>query len=392
MKKAKAYLAFDHSHPNRDGRIPVVIRVYSPAHKRNRDYVTGEMADPDEVDAYEFGSLSTSALNEAKKVIDRMYANDVPFDWQVFEGQFLQRSSGTTINRVLRDKIASLRMANKSTTSHRDLERELERFRGENIPLTSINRTFIRKFIEMLSQSNSENSIRMYLRTLRARLNDAKRDGLLHKTFEDPMEGMDLKSKPSFKRHLTREELELLVSYSDEIPRSRSRDSQHMFHLSYLCRGMNPVDMFMLKWSDVHTDAISYFRTKTKGIFKIKITPKIREILNYFKEKYPDSTYILPVFWEDMDMSKENVERVTKNMCRTIAKNMRRIAKIVGVPHEEEINAYTARHTFAAHYLMYDKTPSIYKLMQYMGHSSEQATRFYIASLRIDLSEELEWM
>ena len=392
MKKASSSLKLDHAHPRKDGSIPVVVRVYSPAHKRNRDYATGQIVHPDDVEDPEFTTSSLGHLNRSRRVIDRLYANEIPFDWEVFEKQFLNRSTAATVNQLLRDKIADLTARNKSTTTHKDLLRWLESFRGENIPLTSLNQSFIKKFTSHLSPTNNQNSINIYLRTLRARINDAKRDGLLHRDFENPIISNSVRPSTAFKRHLTREELALLVEWDGKIHRSRSRESQYMFHLSYLCRGMNPVDMFSLEWPHVGAGYISYHRTKTGDMFKIKITPKIQDILNYFREKYPGSKYILPVLHEGMDMKKKNIERITKNRCRVIANNMRKIAKIVGVPHENEINAYTARHTFAAHYLLYDKQPSIYRLMKFLGHSSEQATRFYIASLRIDLSDELDWM
>lgn len=370
-----------------NGKHSVVIRVYSKVLKKNKDYSTGESV----TDTGQFTSTSLKLLERANDVILKLNVNNVPFTFEMFESHFLDRVLGQSLIKFIDSEVAEMNKLNKSSRTQVDLKRRLVEFTGgKDILFHDITFTFIQKFKAHLAGTNSINSIRIYFRTLKALWNKAQKHGLISKILENPLRGEKLQSTPTFKRYLMKSELDAIMVFDKEIPRSYYEDARRMFYFSYQCYGMNPTDMFRLKWSNISNGVITYSRRKTGDQFRIKINTKIQEILDYYKATNVNSAFVFPVLKDGMEETE--IKKEVANWGRNIAKNIRRIAEACDIPNFKEIDAYTSRHTFACHYLKLEPNASIYDLMKYMGHSSESATRFYISSLKIDLERELTWI
>lgn len=386
-RQARAALAILKSKKTVGGEYPVVVRVYSSIHKKNRDYGTGDFVD---IDCNLFPEDSNRFLCNATEILNRMHVNGIAFNFDLFDRQFTDNAGGLSLVKFIASRIVAMDEQKRSSGTYKDLKRRLLEFSGgKDIVFSDLSTSTMDRFKGFLAKTNSENSINIYLRTLKAIWNKAREDGLISKALDNPLNGFKLQSVPTFKMYISNDDLHKIISYSEKIPRSFSKDAQLMFYFSYLCHGMNPIDMFKLKWSNVSNGTITFRRQKTRVPFTIKIKSEVGEILDHY-EKSKKSDYIFPVLNDRMSDLEQR--RQIGNWRATIAKNIRRIAKIQSVPNYREIDAYTARHTFASHFLLYQKSASIYELMQYMGHSSEKTTRFYINTLKIDLDQEMPWM
>jgi integrase len=93
-----------------------------------------------------------------------------------------------------------------------------------------------------------------------------------------------------------------------------------------------------------------------------------------------DSDLVFAHFMPDIE-DQEQYEKEHAKILGWIGNNLKNIAGQAGIPNHDEIVFYSARHTFAAHYILYEKNPSMFRLMECLGHSSEKSTHSYLARL-----------
>ena len=167
----------------------------------------------------------------------------------------------------------------------------------------------------------------------------------------------------------------------------RARD---LFLASYYLRGMNWMDMALLKVSDLHSDGsrLTYQRQKTGKRYSIAIHPKLLVIITKhidLKTAQPDD-FVFPILTNEVE--ETDYYDVIKEKRNTLNRTLVTIAKKIG--SQSGISFYSARHTYATRSKRKGVPTSA--IQDALGHSTEQTTQAYLESFEdrvIDAYDEM---
>ena len=236
----------------------------------------------------------------------------------------------------------------------------------------------------------SPNSIAKHLKVLRAILNKAVDDGMLHA--EDiPRKLITVKEIPPTITGLQDKELNKLIT----IPLKENTDrwnARNLFLFAMYEGGIRIGDIIQLRWRNIVGDRLIYVMTKNGKQVNVILVQEAKKILMRYKRQgqrpehyifpYLDSNaeYAKYLDYEDRqkmppDISKKLFETINAREAR-IGRMLREIRALTGIPH---LTFHTARHTFAlrAKEANVDNTT----LKNIMQHSSLNTTETYVKKL-----------
>ena len=251
---------------------------------------------------------------------------------------------------------------------------------GEKIEFTDITPEWLKRYENyLLGEGKSYTTVSIYTRSIMAIMNEAKRIGLIKESqypfgkghYEYPVgEGRKLA--------LTMQQIKALVTYTDgNETTERYRD---LWFFSYLCNGLNFGDMLQLKYSNIVSDEICFYRQKTIRTSKVKkeiqatVTPEMQAIIDRWgnPDKKPNN-YIFPYLTGDEDMVKK--KNVIHDVIKRTNKRLKKIGVAVGV---EGLTTYAARHSYAT--VLKRSGANIAFISESLGHSDLKTTENYLAS------------
>lgn len=141
-----------------------------------------------------------------------------------------------------------------------------------------INRHWLEGFEAFMSHTcKSLNSVAFHLRNIRAVFNDALDD---EATTFYPFRRFKIRKQPTPKRSLSAEQLRTLATFPCEPYQEPYRD---MFMLMFMLIGINGVDLFAARHSDIADGRLEYIRAKTHKPYSVKIEPEAAELLRKCK-------------------------------------------------------------------------------------------------------------
>lgn len=222
----------------------------------------------------------------------------------------------------------------------------------------------------------SVNSRAVYYRNIRAVFNEAIDDEL---TDNYPFKRFKIKKTPTKKRNLSVEELRLLKDFP--VTYRMHAKYRDIFMLMFYMRGINSVDIFALKESNIRHGRIDYIRSKTGKPYSIKIEPEMQEIIDRYKGK----EYLLDV----CDGAKDKKEWTAKyeGFMHRMNDGLKKIGPVtwtkqqgpspVFKPILPMISQYWCRHTTAT--LMQKLGISVDLIACSLGHDhGNKTTNIYI--------------
>lgn len=262
----------------------------------------------------------------------------------------------------------------------------------KDIPLAEIDYQFVKKYQEYLlrkvtilyentpketTKKLTPNGISFYLRTLRAILNRAIKDGLMEEAFY-PFKKIPVKSEKTRKRAVNKDVIKMV----EELDVSNEENLQlykDLFMFSFYNRGMNFVDMAFLKVKNIETGRINYTRQKTGQRFSIKITDKAKAIIDKYSDlKEPDS-YLFPIIYR-----KGNEYLDYRNAMRLMNKKLKKISKLLKL--DVSLTTYVSRHSWATIAKKSGVVTAI--ISEGLGHSTEEITQVYLDSFSNDVLDD----
>lgn len=225
------------------------------------------------------------------------------------------------------------------------------------------------------------NSRAVYYRNIKSVFNSAIAGEL---TSEYPFKRFKIKTTPTPKRNLSLEELRLLGSFPCTYgSHAKYRD---LFMLMFYMRGINAVDLFGLKQSNIRDGRINYIRAKTGKPYSVKIEPEMQEIIDRYKGK----DYLINVC-DGTKNEKEWTARY-KGFLKRMDRGLKKIGPItwtrqqgpspVFKPILPMISQYWCRHTTAT--LMAKMGVSLQFIAASLGHGHGNKT----TNIYIEISEE----
>lgn len=223
-----------------------------------------------------------------------------------------------------------------------------------------------------LISGNELNGLAVYMRTIRSIYNQAAKSGKADKS-QYPFADYKIKTNPTKKRALNRKSFYKIVSL--ELPKEHpAYNARNYFVASYMMYGMSFADMAFLEKTDIVNDRINYRRRKTSKLYDIKISPSLKDILQYYIQQAPESKYVFPIIKGIDAISKQ------KNILSAIKqfnKNLAAVASLCEI--DEKLTSYVSRHSFATNAMMNDVPINAISAM--LGHASLKTTEIYLKSL-----------
>jgi integrase len=287
-----------------------------------------------------------------------------------------------TLNTAFKTKIETLQESGAigNSITYQCAFRYLEKYASTNIHFDSITVDWLRKYEKtMLSEGKSYTTISMYIRSIRTIFNEAKNAGMIKEAQYPFGKGKyEIPVGNGRKMALTLQQIKQIISVSDGT--EATEHYRDLWFFSYLCNGINVNDLLKLKFSNIDSDEIHFYRSKTLHTSKEKkeiealLTPEMKQIIERWgnPEKSPDN-YVFP-FLVGYDTPIEQKKRI-QDVTRRINKHLKIISDKLGIPG---ISTYTARHSYAS--VLKRSGANIAYISDSLGHSNLKTTENYLAS------------
>jgi integrase len=241
----------------------------------------------------------------------------------------------------------------------------------------------------MIADDHSYTTIGIYMRNLKHIINRAIGDKLIHEyPFGDPKKGKyQIPEGRNTKKTLTISDIEKLFNYT---PSGRNEYLALNYWLfSYLCNGMNMVDVANLKFKNIKDNNIEFIRQKTRDttkevpIIKVLFLPEVQQIIDRLgNEDKIQESYIFPIF--KAEYSEIEKHKRLKQHIKNTNKYIRRVAKSVGI--NENITTYWARHSYST--ILKRSGAPIEFISEQLGHQSTKVTKHYLDSFEDEQREK----
>lgn len=227
------------------GKFPVKIRV---TFNRDRKYYsTGKSLSIDEWEklpvtkSRAFSEIKSDIQISFDKVKDIIQALEAESSFSIESlNTRLGRCLNDSINSAFKAKIKSLEIEGRAGTQvyYNCALTSFEKFAGENIQFITVNVDWLKRYEKfMLNKSCSYTTIGMYLRAMRALMNDAKREDVIKENQYPFGKGKyEIPTGSGRKLALTLSQIKSIVNYTGNPVTEKYRD---LWFFSYLCNGIN---------------------------------------------------------------------------------------------------------------------------------------------------------
>lgn len=379
-------LILDTRKPTRKGDYPAKVRV---TYRRERKYYpTGKYLMPEEWDR--LAESKTRALVELREELSASfeYVRSVVQEL-LTDGRFsletlntrLKRADVATLNDLFRSKIEALRADGNvgNMLVYDNVLKGVERFAGGKIALERVTVEWLRRYNRFLTdEEKSATTMSIHFRTIRAIVNQAKREGLIREADYPFGRGkFEIQEGEGRKMALTLDQIRQIARY-DNGSEATSRYRDYWLFL-YLCNGINVADFVKLRYRNIVDGELCFVRQKTERTTKVRkeirvaVTEPMQRIIDRRGSPQAPDAFIFPVLSGDEDALTR--KHKTQYLTRAINLHMGRIGKELGFG---SISTYTARHSYAT--VLKRSGANIAYISESLGHSDLKTTENYLAS------------
>lgn len=242
-----------------------------------------------------------------------------------------------------------------------------------DIPFSDIDVAWLKRYEAWgKAQNLSVSSISTRLRHLRAVFNLALMEHAI-KSDCYPFHNYKVSklNKATAKRALTKEDVRRIIAYEGKSQMECL--AIELFTFSYLCAGINFIDMAKLKYSNIQENQLVYNREKTKKLIIVPLQERAKQIIM----KYNDgkSAFVFPILSNFHKSEIQIANRLHKVLAK-INNHLKEIGVQLNLPIP--LTTYVARHSFATVLKRAGVSTSI--ISESLGHSSEKITQVYLDS------------
>jgi len=399
---------FDNRRPLKSGKYPVKLKVYFKGKDTRKYYPLGydmtekefklvwESANPKGANAIMKDTLN-AILARAKEIAEKLE----PFLLEKFELEmFGARFDKSNIIEYYQHTIDTLKESGQIATASnyslalKSITKFLATTKGKNpqkISFFEITPELLSKYenFMIVESGKSRTTVSMYIRTLRTIYNTAIRkkeiDSSLYPFGKDRYQPPAAKS---VKKALS--DIELKQLFEGEPQNEFQAKAKAFWFFSFSCNGMNIKDILNLRFKDLQSDSLSFYRAKTINTNKANLTPVIVPLTSFAKqvvEQYANTDqaptdFIFPFI--DRNQPKEKQHLQNQNFTRFINQHFKKYAASLGIT--SEISTYWARHSFATRAIR--NGASLEFVSEALSHSNLQTTKGYFAGFENEQKRE----
>lgn len=379
-------LILDTRKPTRKGDYPAKVRV---TYRRERKYYpTGKYLMPEEWDRLAESKTRTlvelreelSASFEYVRSVVQELLTGGGFSLEALNTR-LKRADVETLNDLFRSKIEALRADGNvgNMLVYDNVLKGVERFAGGKIALERVTVEWLRRYNRFLiGEEKSATTMSIHFRTIRAIVNQAKREGLIREADYPFGRGkFEIQEGEGRKMALTLDQIRQIARY-DNGSDATARYRDYWLFL-YLCNGINVADFVKLRYRNIVDGELCFVRQKTERTTKVRkeirvaVTEPMQHIIDRRGSPQAPDAFIFPALSGDEDALTR--KHKTQYLTRAINLHMGRIGKELGFG---SISTYTARHSYAT--VLKRSGANIAYISESLGHSDLKTTENYLAS------------
>jgi len=398
MTEQKVTVSFylEKTKPNNEGKCLIKMVVYCNPNKKR--FSTNCHVTEQEWEKLNGSNLRDSNLKTIKNNLNAKQAkaekaieNIVPFSFVAFEEAYFSNTvakKNTSLQHWFDDYITKLHAKGSVGTAiaYRTTINSLNLFK-KNLHLQDITTALLEQYeAHLLSSNKSNTTISIYVRQLRAIINQAIKAGVFPQE-RYPFKKYEIPSGQNVKKALSTADLKKLLNYKPKLVDQKK--AIDFWILSYLCSGINFADIIELKPSNINGNYLHFIRAKTKNTkkkdlrpIKVGLHPRAITIINKRKNKDDSNPYLFPIL-------EPGLKPITvKHRCQRFIKwvNKRMEAIRIDLKIEQKIGTYAARHSFST--VMKRQGVSTEFIKESLGHSSVAVTENYLDSFDDDVKLE----
>lgn len=284
-----------------------------------------------------------------------------------------------TFTKFHEQHIEELKKADKLTSAKIEAEtlRSIQKFyKKDIIEFKDITPDFLFRYEAFLrGNKNKDSTIGIRLRTFRALFNKAiDRELTTQKLYPFDKFKVSKIKDVSKKEFLDENEIQSFKNYEAESPLLIF--AKEIFLFSYYSRGINFIDIMLLKKSDRSGDTVSYIRRKTGVNVSFKLNDFTKNIIAKYSNK--TSSPFLFSFVNPVDPSESYLQnRKRKLLSERVNTPLKTIMKDLEI--RKNITYYCARHSFATQLKFNNISVDIIK--EALGHKDIKSTMAYLNTL-----------
>lgn len=324
--------------------------------------------------------LLVSYENRINDIIDDFEVRQYNFSLGDIEKAFKTKRSDTpTLYQLFDEKAKSPLIKLKTVKAYKDTKRSLQRFHPQEPSIEKVNTEFLEQYsVHLRNRGSNDGGVKFFMTHLKAIWNQAEKAGYVAKE-KNPFHHFKIsrfRGKPQ-KKALKKEEMKAFRDVDLE-SRPDLIDSHNYAMVSYYCRGINFIDLMLLRKENLDGDILTYTRSKTQKQYTLELLEPAKRIVgNYINRS---NYYLFPILSENT-ISPLQLENRRQKMLKKYNSDLKEIAEEAGI--KKSVTSYTIRHTYATILKFNGVTTDI--ISESMGHSNPRVTQNYLDDFGNDL-------
>lgn len=382
----------------KDGTYPVKLRL---THKKKQRYISLGVKLTKEAFARVQGEaprgenktlrLKLDGIEQkATSIVDKMDY----YTFEAFEKKFLDSGKRDDVFSAIESKIETLKAKGQINTAgvYKSTLSSLKLFHGKSsLEFVAVTQDFLDGYEKwMVSNGKEKSTVGFYLRNLKAIINAAIDDDIISDNLTPfGKKKYVIPAARNVKKALPLSDIEKIVKY--EAKSDHEAKARDLWIFSYYNNGANIKDIALLKYKNLQSDEITFFRAKSALTKRQNIRPVVtvlteasKEIIERWGNKpILQNGYIFPILEEGLSVTQEAAK--IKAATKMINKYMDRITKVLGI--ESKVTTYAARFSFSQ--VIREAGASIEEVSEALGHSTTKVTAGYLNSFKDDKKKKL---
>ncbi|NLE04045.1 MAG: site-specific integrase, partial [Crenarchaeota archaeon] len=247
-----------------------------------------------------------------------------------------------------------------------------------DIPFNDIDVLWLNKYEQFLRKNgNANNTISVYFRTLRSAFNKAIDYKIVKKEYY-PFNDFKISrfNEKTEKRALPKDTIHQIMDL--EIPKGNKflQFAKDIFIFSYLCAGINLIDIAYLTEANIKNNTLTYYRHKTGGKITLPLTPEALYIIEKYKDYPAKAGYLFPILHKSRHKTVIQQHNRTRKILSSINKALKKIANMIGL--DVNLTTYVARHSYAT--VLKKSGVNVALISETLGHTDLKTTQIYLDS------------
>jgi integrase/recombinase XerD len=399
MKKEKVQVKMvpDIRRSKNNERFPLKLRITYKGERKY--YASGYDATDSEWDVINSLDAKGKLRKIRNKIVEieddaeKCCSEIIPFSFRKFEYDFFERKiEFENVEAAFSAYIIQLRNNNQVGTadSYKTAISGLTKYKP-NLKFDDVTPEFLEGFENwMIGRGRSITSVGVYLRPLRAIMNIAKEKEIIKPAaYPFGRRKYTIPAGTSIKKALGIHQIKQIFEYQTA-PGSGLDKAKDFWVLSYLCQGINMMDLLQLQWKDVNSSSIHFIRSKTKRVNKAKpvtITVPRNAHIDKLISKWGIKSFVLTDYIFDILAKNDSAEIIRKKIKQfTDVTNdwMKKMGIELGF--EFPLTTYVARHSFAT--ILIRGGAPMKLASQSLGHLNLSTTERYFAGFDLEAQAE----